>query len=128
MVNAWRIARWIILAVLVVGIIFYLRSCGAEKPRQEAAQAQADTARADGQVKAATDATGITADVLTNSAAIDQQTRESENAIRRAPGAEAILDVGVADAGRRAVCMRRAAARDPVCARLLNPGPTANQR
>lgn len=51
---------------------------------------------------------------------IDATTRENQDVIHQAPGADSV-NPGVADALRRAVCMRAAHSADPACGAVRGP-------
>jgi hypothetical protein len=116
----WTIAGGVL--IVIVAVLLWLVTAPA-RHRQAAAEAHAGVVVAQGQARAASDAVGVVSKAGEREAQIDQTTRENHDAIVSAPGAEAPVDPGVGDAGRRAVCMRRSAHSDPACQRLLHAGP-----
>jgi hypothetical protein len=107
------------LAVLAV---LYLVVWKPAHDRQAAANAHAGQAVATGQAAAAHDALDIVVNTNQQETEADAQTRANDRAIRGAPGASASIDPGLDDAGRRALCLRRAYRGSAACQRLLVPG------
>jgi hypothetical protein len=119
-----KAARWIFIALGVVALVslaMAVKSCSGAQRR--AAEAQAGQVRAEGQVKAATDATGLTANAMEAAAESKDLGRESEDVIRKAPGADAPVDPALATAARRRLCLRPANVRKSSCVALLKDDP-----
>jgi hypothetical protein len=122
-----RVWAGILLVGLVLGIaIFGPRACASMK--RKLADQKVNTARAEGQVKAASDATVITADALTNAAATDDQTRSNEREIRAAPGADTPVAADTNSAGIRALCLRPTYRDKPRCVAMLGPRTAAPKK
>jgi hypothetical protein len=117
------IAGLALVALLALLLVFGPRYCSSLKGA--AAQGKVDSAEANGQVQAAKDATGITANTMSDAQAIDQQTRTNDENIQKSAGAGVAVAPGVDDAGRRALCLRRAYRDQPSCVALLNAHPVA---
>lgn len=118
-----RTIGFIIAAVLVLGAMFALSRCMSEPARQQAAAAKADASLSDARAASGRDAVDAVSNAADRDSAIEQTTRENDDAIRNAPGAAASVDPGVAGAGRASLC-RRAAYRDSEqCKRVLGTGP-----
>lgn len=107
--NYVRIAGAIAIMAAIVVAIFLVRSCTTAPARRETAAARADTARSEGQVRSATDATAITGNAMSAAADTDQQTRENRDAIQKSGGDAAVW--------LRAMCARKAYEANPRCAK-----------
>ena len=112
------------LVAAIALVIYFLGAPGREA--STAARARVDTTFAHARTKAAKDATTITSDAATGAAADEATTRNNHDAITSQPGAEAPVDPRVADAGRRAICLRHAARCSAACQRLLGPCPAGS--
>lgn len=112
----------VLLAVLLVLAIMGVRSCAQQPDADQVSATVVEPAREAGMAGAATDASAITANVMTQASESDVTTRENDRAIRQTPGAEATVPASVTAAGLRAQCMRQAYARDPSCAAVLSAG------
>ncbi|MDX3885974.1 MAG: hypothetical protein QHC65_16240 [Sphingomonas sp.] len=113
---------WIIVALCALAALALWigpRSCAAAK--REAAAAKVGQAVAEGQVKAATDATGITANAMEAAAASDKLGRETADVIRSSPGADAPVDPALNAAIQRRLCLRDAYRDTARCVALLGP-------
>ena len=89
----------------------------------KAAKAGVDSTFAQARTEAAQDATAITAGADQAAAADETTTRKNRDEILAQPGAQAPVDPHVADAGRRAICLRHAARCSDPCVRMLGPCP-----
>ena len=89
----------------------------------EVAKAHAAQVIGSAETQSAQDATAIVAQTGTEAATIDATTRKNDASITAAPGAQDAVAPAVADAGRRALCLRHAYAHDPGCIALLKSGP-----
>lgn len=93
------------------------------RARQRAAQAEASAADARAGQASARDAITVTEAAHAADDRSAALTQENTRAIQAAPGADAPLPPAVAAAGRRALCLRVAAAGDPRCRELLDARP-----
>lgn len=119
--TAGRIAVAAVLLVAILLAWWFVTEPGRQ--HQRAAEARTDSAIASGQAAAAKDATGVVVSNQAAEAATDAITRSNRDEIMAASGAHAAVDPGVADAGRRALCLRGAYHASAACQRLLKPGP-----
>ncbi|ARS29094.1 hypothetical protein [Sphingomonas sp. KC8] len=115
--RIWIIAG--LVALLAVALWIGPRSCASAE--RSAAIAAAGQARAEGQTRAATDATAITATSMEAAAASDQLGRDTADVIRATPGAAAPIDPAVNAAALRRICLRAAYRDQPRCVALLGP-------
>lgn len=115
-------------AIGLLALIAILGVKGCSASLRKAAEAQTGQVRAEGQVKAATDATGITANAMDEAAASVQLGRESRDVIQSAPGAKAPVDPALSAAARRRLCLRTVNRDKPSCIALLQADPAATPR
>ena len=94
---AWALA----LIALLVLILFVVSWCSE---RKRVGVAKTGQIIAEGQTAAGRDAVGITAADAKADAATANINRENEDAIRNAPGADALVDPALAAAGRAGLC------------------------
>lgn len=117
-----KVIGFVVVCGLVLAIMFGVSRCSSEPAKQEAAAAKVDASLSDARAQSGKDAVEAVSNLGAREAGIEQTTRENADAIRSAPGANAPVDSGVDDAGRRSLC-RRAAYRDSEqCKRLLGTG------
>jgi hypothetical protein len=95
-----------------------VRSCDIH--RNKAAQSRVEAGQAGAASNSAADAIGTVAASGQAAAASEDLTRSNEKEIRNAKGSNAAVDPAARDAGRRALCLRRAYRDDPQC-RMLKP-------
>jgi len=115
------LGRYLVAALAVFIVVSAIAWGMGAGDRQRANLAQASQSAADARATSGGDAVNAVAANAAHEAEIDQQSTENRDAILKAPGASAPVDPRVGDAGRRALCLRKSASRDPVCQRLLNP-------
>ncbi len=120
--GAAGLALCALSAAVVIALIWFVFIRPGQH-RQDAAQAKAGQIVAEGQTAAGKDAIGVVTDNAGKEAQTDALTRDNNKAIRSAEGAADPVAAGVDDAGRRALCMRRAYAGSAACKRLLNAHP-----
>jgi hypothetical protein len=106
--------------LLVLAILFGVRQC--DERRSQAAQSKVERSQADAASNSAADAIGTVANAGEREAASEDLTRSNDRTIRNAPGANQTVDPRAADAGLRALCLRRAYSADPKC-KLLGTSP-----
>lgn len=111
-----------VAVALGITLALWLAWNAVDAAHQEAARARSDATFADARTNAAKAAITTLAAGADRDAAIDQTTEKSRAEIRNQPDAE-VAAPATATAGRRAVCLRRAARSDPQCVRLLGPNP-----
>lgn len=110
-----RPTMMVLAAILLLALIaFGVNQCS--KRKSEAAQARVSASQAEAQSDSARDAITTVARSGEETAASEQLTRDSERAIRAAPGADARVDMGVHSAGLAALCKRAAYKDAPRCA------------
>lgn len=113
----WGLSTVIALAAAVV-IYFTLDAFFAGNSKKEA---ELNANRAGAAIESGADAAGTVGEVGTRASETDMITRENENAIRNAEGADAPVNPAAAAAGRDSLC-RRAAYRDsPECVQRAAP-------
>jgi type II secretory pathway component PulK len=116
--NGARLLVALLLLALLAAMVA-ARSCSATRSARAAAKlatGQAAAAIASGQDAANTIGNRMAAD-----AATDAITRENDDAIRTAHGADAPVDPDAAAAGLRSLCRRAAYRRDPQCLQHADP-------
>jgi hypothetical protein len=111
----------IIVGLIVLALVWAVWAWRHD--RQEAADARAGRAVAEGDAAATRATIQILGEEAQREAAIDAQTRTNDAAIRSAEGADARVPAGVNDAGLVSLCKRRAYADDPACERLRRAHP-----
>lgn len=122
--QAWlaTTAAKIILALAVIALIagiFAVRSCQSAQTastREKLSTGQAGAAIASGQDSVNTIGNRMDAD-----AATDTITRENDDAIRNAKGADAPVDPAVRDAGLASLCRRASYSGNPKCVQHTDP-------
>ena len=106
--------RWLIGgAILFLLVGFTVNRCTVA--RQAGAEARLERATGQASSESAKDAVDTLEGVSGRAQSGDAITRENENAIRKAPGADAIVDPAVADAGLDSLCRRRVYQCEPKC-------------
>lgn len=96
--------------VLLIVAVLAIRGCSSGKTEARLANGQGQAATQSGR-----DAVQTVGNQSAAEAQIDATTKENENAIRSAPGANAPVDPAARDAGLRALCKRSAYRSDPKC-------------
>lgn len=115
-------APWVFLtavgvALLVVGLIVFNVLNGA----REAAQNKVDATMGAARSKATAEASQIIDRAHNAQTQSEALSRESEDAIRQAPGADQRLDPALNDVARRRLCERPSLRRTEQCVQLLGP-------
>ena len=116
--NGARILAALAVLALVMALVAQ-RSCRAASAARTGARlatGQAGAAIASGQ-----DAANTIGNRMAGDAATDAMTRENDDAIRKAPGAGALVDAAADAAGRNGLCRRAAYRRDPQCVQHAYP-------
>lgn len=114
--GAWKRWGWLLIAAILaltaiaIGLAYVRGWFAADESRGEI-----DAARSDAGIASGQDAANTVGAAGTREGDIDRQTRENENAIRNAPGADAPVDDGVHGAGLGSLCRRAAYRGDPRC-------------
>lgn len=111
-----KLARIILIAfgvVVALSLLFAVRSC--QQSRTAKTEAKLATGQADAAMKSGADAVQTVGNRMDADAATDTITRENNDAIRNAEGADAPVAAGVRDAGLASLCRRAAYRRDPKC-------------
>lgn len=117
-----KLARTIIvvLTVLVLlSLVFAVRSC--QSARTAKTVEKLATGQTDAALKSGTDAVNTIGNRMDADASTDATTRENEDAIRNAEGADAPVAGGVRDAGLAGLCRRAAYRSDPKCMQHADP-------
>lgn len=109
----------ILLGLAIVLALFALEQWRAA--RSAKAQAKLSTSQAGAAIESGHDAAATIGNRMDADATTDQITRENEDAIRRAEGADAPVAAPLRDAGIASLCRRAAYQRDPRC--VQQPGP-----
>ncbi len=113
---AWKRWGWLLIAAILaltaitIGFAYVRGRFAAEETRGEI-----DASRADAGIASGRDAADTVGAAGTRERAIDQQTRENDDAIRNAPGADVPVDDGVHGTGIDSLCRRAAYRADPRC-------------
>jgi len=115
--HGWLLSGIIALAAAVV-IYFTLDAFFAGNAKVEA---ELNANRAGAAIESGADAAGTVGEVGTRASETDLITRENENAIRNAPGADAPVDPAANAAGRSSLCRRAAYRNSPEC--VQHPAP-----
>jgi len=123
-VSGWASRAGVrILAALVVlallAAILVQRSCGAARTAHAAAKLAAGQAGA--AIASGHDAADTIGNRMADDRAADTITRENDDAIRNARGADAPVDPAADAVGRRGLCKRAAYRRDPQCVQHPDP-------
>ncbi|MFC0204744.1 hypothetical protein [Novosphingobium soli] len=106
---ASALGRVVLALVLVAVILFGVERC--QRARQAGKEAALSAKQGEAALGSGKDAVGAVGAVSGRSSASDDLTRENDDAIRKAPGAEAAVDPRLRDAGLDSLC-KRAAYRD----------------
>lgn len=108
----------LLLGLLVLAVLG-VRSCARDaQPQTASVEKTRDAAL----VGVAAEGNAITADAMTNAADIAATTKENEDAIRSAPGADTRVPAAANDAGLRALCLRPSYRDQPRCAAMQRSG------
>lgn len=99
--------------LLVLAGALVVRSC--DKRHSEAAQTRVQGSQAEAASNSAADAVNTVSTAGENEASSEELTRENEQQIRVAPGANDKVNPAVRDAGIAALCRRQAYLNDPRC-------------
>lgn len=105
-----RIIIGVILLVLLIVAILAIRGCSSGKTEAKLANGQSQAATQSGR-----DAVQSVGNQSAAEIQVDAITKENEDAIRSAPGANAAVAPAARDAGLRALCRRAAYRGDPKC-------------
>lgn len=121
---------WILeypLKALLIGALLFIAIAASirlwNESREKGALAEAGVTVAEGQMAAGQDAQRVTIDVYNRASEVDATTRSNRDDILAAPGAQDAIPADVADAGRRALCLRAAYRDEPACQQLRNAHP-----
>lgn len=117
-IAAKTIALVIAAVLLLVATIATLTYC--EKQRSRGAQSRVERSQGEAASNSAADAINTVSRSGESERASEDLTRSNEQEIRHADGANDPVNPASRDAGRRALCMRRAYRDDPQC-KLLKP-------
>jgi hypothetical protein len=112
----------ILLALAVLALlaaIMVQRSCSAVRTASSAAKLA--TGQAGAAIASGHDAADAIGNRMAGDAAGDAITRENDDAIRNAHGADAPVDPDASAAGLRGLCRRAAYRRDPQCLQHADP-------
>jgi flagellar biosynthesis/type III secretory pathway M-ring protein FliF/YscJ len=117
----WAVsALAVLLAVWLLWWAVIIRPAdNARKAAESAAQATLSETR----TGSAKEATHVSDGVSRATAATEDTTRKNRDEILAQPGASVLVSPEVANAGRRAICLRQSARNDPECKRLLAASP-----
>lgn len=116
--NAVRILIALVVLALLAAIVVQ-RSCSAA--RTASAAARLATGQAGAAIASGHDAADTIGNRMADDAASDTITRENDDAIRNAHGADAPVDPAASAAGLRGLCRRAAYRRDPQCVQYADP-------
>lgn len=119
-IAAKTIALVVAAVLLAVAIIATLTYC--QNQRSRGAQSRVEESQSNAMANSSADAIGTVSNAGASEAASEDLTRSNEKDIRNAEGSNAAVNPAARDAGRRALCMRRAYRDDPQC-KLLKPAP-----
>lgn len=111
--GAARFILFLAVAAIVLALMFLAQCATTRNAKTEAnvSKGQAGASMASG-----SDAVDTVGNVQASEQATDQVTKENEDAIRNAEGADAPVAAPVRDAGLASLCRRAAYAKDPRCA------------
>jgi hypothetical protein len=112
----------ILVALVVVALLAAVavqRSCSGI--RTATAKAKLATGQAGAAIASGHDAADTIGNRMTGDATSDTITRENDDAIRKAHGADAPVDSDATAAGLRSLCRRAAYRRDPQCLQHADP-------
>lgn len=112
-ISARLIAVVIGVLALIIGTAMFVRSCDSR--HNKAAQTAVEHAQAGAASNSAADAVNTVAASGEAERASEDLTRNNEQQIRAAPGANDKVNPAVRDAGISALCRRHAYANDPRC-------------
>ena len=101
-----RSIAMIAIGCAVIAILLLLSQC--EDSRRAAREADLNRGQGQAATESGRDAVGTVGAVAGRQAETDRTTRENENEIRNAPGADAPVDPAVGRAGRDSLCRRAA--------------------
>jgi hypothetical protein len=124
--DRYRYPIYAVLCVffaLIFALLVWLLILKPEHDRQAAAMAGVDAQIAQAVVGNTRDAGRIALDQVRREAEIDEQTRNSRDAILSAPGAHDPINPALHDAALERICLRDAARRDPACVKLRRANP-----
>jgi hypothetical protein len=110
--------RTIIMAIIILvlaALILTLGPAACNKIRSMGAQNRVNTGQAGAGKESAVDAINTQGTTNARERAGDEQTKQSLEEIRNAKGADAPVDPGVNNAGRRGLCAIAAYRNDPKC-------------
>lgn len=102
--------------MMALAILLALYSCSRQ--RDAATEARISSGQAGAAIESGTDAVGTIGNRADADAAADQITRENNDAIHRANGADAPVAADARAAGLRSLCKRQAYRDDPKCLRV----------
>lgn len=108
-----RTVAIVAIACAAVAILLLLSQC--EDNRRANAEAELNRGQAGANSESAQDAIGTVGEVAGRATDTDATTRENQNEIRNAPGADAPVDPAVGRAGRDSLCRRAAYRGRPEC-------------
>ncbi len=105
-----RVIIAVVGIVLLLVLVLAIRGCSSGTTEAKLANGQGQAATQSGR-----DAVQTVGNQSAAEAQVDATTKENENAIRSAPGANAPVDPAARDAGLRALCGRKANRGNPKC-------------
>jgi hypothetical protein len=116
--NGARALVALVLLALLAAIVVQ-RSCSIA--RNAAATAKLATGQAGAAIASGHDAADTIGNRMAGDAAGDAITRENDDAIRNAHGADALVDPAASTVGLRSLCRRAAYRGDPQCVQYADP-------
>ncbi|WP_404713212.1 hypothetical protein [Sphingomonas sp. MMS24-J13] len=115
--GEWKAIGRVLAIVLgiaaLIGVVLFLRSCGAAPAEEKAARAAVEQSEAESFTNAARDATAITGNTMDATAAVDHQTETNHDTIAHGDGNNRTA--------LSSLCLRAAYRDQPRCAALLKP-------
>lgn len=116
--KAARVISWIVLALLLVALLSLGKCVYDQRAKTEVRLSKGQTGAA---LESGADAVGTVGQQAASETAADRVTKENEDAIRNAEGADAPVAGGVRDAGLDSLCRRAAYRGSEQC--LRHPAP-----
>jgi hypothetical protein len=122
MMPAWftlKLAGYVLAGLAAVAALWWLYSAITANPK---AEARLSRNQAEAAAESGADAVNTVGEAGEREAAGDALTRENNQEIRNAPGADAPVSAEAGAAGLAALCRRRAYRDEPRCVRLRERG------
>ena len=113
-----KVVFWVIVALLIAAVLGTAKCALTRNAKVETNLAKG---QADASLKSGSDAVETVGNQQAAEMKTDAVTKENDDAIRKADGADVPVAAGVRDAGLASLCRRAAYRRDPKCLQHASP-------